>query len=112
MVHVYKATCYLCTCTASTYMLCNNFMHIQTIVILYFCPFTDFFNRIDELCGTLQSTRGRLQQIWDEKGGKLDQVTMDTLPHIYMYETISIFTQLKLNNSTFNLYSLQLILSN
>ncbi len=56
---------------------------MHTLVITSFSSFlllpslTDFFNRIDELCGTLQSTRGRLQQLWEEKGGKLDQVSSE-----------------------------------
>ena len=40
----------------------------------FFVIVTACFNHIDELCGILQSTRERLQQLWDGKGAKLDQV--------------------------------------
>ena len=46
---------------------------MQHIMVLH-VTLTACFNHIDELCGILQSTRERLQQLWDGKGAKLDQV--------------------------------------
>ena len=35
---------------------------------------TACFTRLEELCETLQVMRDRLEQIWTDKGGRLDQI--------------------------------------
>lgn len=32
------------------------------------------FTRLEELCNTLQLMRDRLERMWTEKGGRLDQI--------------------------------------